>query len=82
MQIGHLTSPYTLMETVTLLYGHLPTSDLIHTTTEMLAQPMVTLWQNISDKYGIICTQPNQQSRVPPRGFLKPHFMIIGKVIL
>jgi hypothetical protein len=47
MQIGHLSSPYTLMETVTLLYSNLPSRDLILTTTEMLGQPMVTLWQNV-----------------------------------
>ena len=45
-----LTSPYTLLETVTLLYNNLPTADHIHTTTEVLAQPMVTLWQNVMEK--------------------------------
>ena len=51
MQIGHLSSPYTLMETVTLLYSDLPSRDLILTTTEMLGQPMVTLWQNVLERY-------------------------------
>ena len=51
LHIGSLLSPYTLMEIVTLLYGNLPTPELIHSTTEMLAQPMVTLWQNVLHRY-------------------------------
>jgi hypothetical protein len=39
------------METVTLLYSNLPSRDLILTTTEMLGQPMVTLWQNVLERY-------------------------------
>ena len=51
MHIGQLTSPYTLMETVTLLYSHLPSPDPILATSEMLAQPLVTLWQNVLERY-------------------------------
>ena len=51
MHIGNLMSPYTLMDTVILLYGNLPTTDIIHSTTEMLAQPMATLWHNVLETY-------------------------------
>ena len=51
--IWQLVSPYTLMDVVTQLYVNLPSPDLIHTTSEMLAQPMVTLWENILDRCGV-----------------------------
>ena len=51
MHIGGLTSPYTLMDTVMLLYSNLPTTDLIHSTTDILAQPMATLWHNVLETY-------------------------------
>ena len=51
MHGGGLMSPYTLLDTVILLYGNLPTTDLLHSTTEMLAQPMATLWHNVLETY-------------------------------
>ena len=54
MHIGNLMSPYTLMDTVILLYGNLPTTDIIHSTTEMLAQPMATLWHNVLETYATV----------------------------
>lgn len=50
MQLSQLTTPYTLLDIVESLYHHVTSSALITMATEMIGQPLATLFEAVLKK--------------------------------
>ena len=55
INLGQLTTPYTLMDTLSLLYRYFPSSEVVRFATELIAEPLATLWEKILTRCVCVC---------------------------